>query len=52
MYLLNNLSPFDKNKFVRALDEAVGLLSFDQVFLKILVPLQQRVGDLWHEGKI
>ena len=50
--LIDSLSPFDKNKFVRALDEAVGLLSFDQVFLKILVPLLQRVGDLWHEGKI
>lgn len=50
--LIDSLSPFDKNKFVRGLDEAVALLSFDQVFLKILIPLQQRVGDLWHEGKI
>ena len=50
--LIDSLLPFDKNKFIRALDEAVVLLSFDQVILKILVPLQQRVGDLWHEGKI
>ena len=50
--LIKSLLPFEKNKFVRGLDEAVALLSFDQVFLKILIPLQQRVGDLWHEGKI
>jgi len=50
--LIDSLLPFDKNKFIKALDEAVVLLSFDQVILKILVPLQQRVGDLWHEGKI
>ena len=50
--LIASLTPFDKNKFTRALNEAVSLLSFDEVFLKIFIPLQRRVGDLWHEGKI
>jgi DNA-binding transcriptional MerR regulator/methylmalonyl-CoA mutase cobalamin-binding subunit len=50
--LIESLRPFDKNKFIRTLNEAVSLLSFDEVFLKIFVPLQQKVGDLWHEGEI
>ena len=50
--LIASLRPFDKNKFVRALNEAVSLLSFDEVFFKIFVPLQRKVGDLWHEGEI
>jgi len=50
--LIASLSPFDKNKFVRELNVAVSLLSFNEVFLKIFIPLQRRVGDMWHEGEI
>jgi len=50
--LIESLRPFDKNKFIRGLNEAVSLFSFDEVFLKIFIPLQRKVGDLWHEGEI
>ena len=50
--LIKSLRPFDKNKFVRALNEAVSLLAFDEVCVKIFIPLQRKVGDLWHEGEI
>ena len=50
--LISSLTPFDKGKFVRALNEGVSLLPFDEVFYKVFVPLQRKVGDMWHEGKI
>ena len=50
--LIASLSPFDKNKFVSELNEAVSLISFKEVFFKIFIPLQRRVGDMWHEGQI
>ena len=50
--LIDSLIPLDKNKFIRTLNEAVSLVSFDEAFFKIFIPLLRRVGDLWHEGKI
>jgi MerR family transcriptional regulator, light-induced transcriptional regulator len=50
--LIESLRPFDKNKFIRGLNEAVSLLSFDEVCVKVFIPLQRKVGDLWHEGEI
>ena len=50
--LIDSLIPLDKNKFIRTLNEAVSLVSFDEAFFKIFIPLLRRVGDLWHKGKI
>ena len=50
--LIDSLIPLDKSKFIRTLNEAVSLLSFDEAFFKIFIPLLRQVGDLWHEGKI
>ena len=50
--LISSLIPFDKEKFIRALNEGTSLLPFDEVFYKIFVPLQKKVGDMWHEGEI
>ncbi|QPJ62429.1 MAG: cobalamin B12-binding domain-containing protein [Candidatus Nitronauta litoralis] len=50
--LLSSISPLDRNKFVRLFNEYSALLPFDEVFYKIFIPLQRKIGDLWHEGKI
>jgi MerR family transcriptional regulator, light-induced transcriptional regulator len=50
--LVSSFTPFDRIKFVRALNESASLLAFDEVFYKIFIPLQRKVGDLWHQGKI
>jgi DNA-binding transcriptional MerR regulator len=50
--LISSLAPFDKGKFVRTLNEGVSLLPFEEVFYKIFIPLQRKVGNMWHEGKI
>jgi MerR family transcriptional regulator, light-induced transcriptional regulator len=50
--LVSSLTPFDRVKFIRALNESTSLLAFDEVFYKIFIPLQRKVGDLWHQGKI
>jgi DNA-binding transcriptional MerR regulator len=50
--LVSSLIPFDRVKFIRAFNESVALFSFDEVFYKIFIPLQRKVGELWHQGKI
>ncbi len=50
--LVSSINPLDKERFIRILNEGVSLLPFEQVFYKIFVPLQLKVGDMWHEGKI
>ena len=50
--LVSSIIPFDRVKFIRALNESASLLAFDKFFYKILIPLQRKVGDLWHQGKI
>jgi DNA-binding transcriptional MerR regulator len=50
--LVSSITPLDKGKFIRTLNEGVSLLPFEDVFYKIFVPLQLKVGDMWHEGKI
>ncbi|CCQ90109.1 putative Regulatory protein, MerR family, Cobalamin B12-binding [Nitrospina gracilis 3/211] len=48
--LVNSLSPFQRQQFDRRFNEAVALLPFEEVFFKILIPLQHRVGDMWADG--
>jgi DNA-binding transcriptional MerR regulator/methylmalonyl-CoA mutase cobalamin-binding subunit len=50
--LIELLDPLDKASFERRLNGAVAVVPFDEALHGILLPLQQRIGDLWHEGKV
>ncbi len=50
--LLSSISPLDRTRFIRLLNESSALFPFDEVFYKIFIPLQHKIGDLWHKGKI
>ena len=44
--------PLDKSAFENRLREIMVLLPFEEVFKRVLVPLQIRVGELWFDEKI
>ncbi|MBM4138560.1 MAG: cobalamin B12-binding domain-containing protein [Nitrospira sp.] len=46
------LDPLDKIRFEQKLNGAVAVISFDEAVQRILLPLQLRVGELWHEGRL
>jgi len=46
------LDPLDKTQFERKLNGAVAVIPFEEAVQRILLPLQRRVGELWHEGRI
>ncbi len=46
------LVPLNRIHFEKKLNEIFTLLPFADVFQRVLVPLQIRVGELWFEGKI
>jgi methanogenic corrinoid protein MtbC1 len=50
--LLKSLQPIDAIAFERKLNESIAILPFEEALIRILIPLQYRVGDLWHEGKL
>lgn len=50
--LLAALDPFDRVTFERRLNGAVAVIPFEEALLRILLPLQERVGELWHEGRL
>ncbi len=50
--LLSAISPLNRTRFIRLLNESSAIFPFDEVFYKIFIPLQRKIGDLWHEGKI
>ncbi len=50
--LISSILPLDRNRFIRLFNECAALLPFDEVFNKIFIPLQRKIGELWHEGKI
>jgi DNA-binding transcriptional MerR regulator/methylmalonyl-CoA mutase cobalamin-binding subunit len=50
--LVELLDPVDKVSFERRLNGAVAVVPFEEALHGILLPLQQRIGDLWHEGKL
>jgi DNA-binding transcriptional MerR regulator/methylmalonyl-CoA mutase cobalamin-binding subunit len=50
--LLKSLQPIDSIAFERKLNESIAILPFEEALIRILIPLQYRVGDLWHEGKL
>ena len=50
--LVELLDPLDKTSFERRLNGAVAVVPFEEALHGILLPLQQRIGDLWHEGRV
>lgn len=50
--LVGSLDPLDKAGFERRLNGAVAVIPFEEAVQRILLPLQQRIGELWHEGRL
>src|SRR4026207_836851 len=50
--LVGSLDPLDKAGFERRLNGAVAVIPFEEAVHRILRPLQRRVGELWHEGRL
>lgn len=50
--LVATLDPFNREAFERRLTGAVAVIPFEEALIKILLPLQERVGLLWHDGKL
>jgi len=50
--LMGLLDPIDKAGFERKLNGAVAVIPFEEAVQRILLPLQRRVGELWHEGRV
>jgi MerR family transcriptional regulator, light-induced transcriptional regulator len=50
--LENYLIPLDTISFEKRLNELIVLLPFEEVFNRILIPLQIRVGELWSDEKL
>ena len=48
--LVGSLDPLDKAGFERRLNGAVAVIPFEEAVQRILLPLQRRVGELWHQG--
>ena len=50
--LLSTLDPFDRVTFEKRLNGAVAVVPFEEALHGILLPLQEQVGQLWHEGQV
>jgi methanogenic corrinoid protein MtbC1 len=50
--LMGSLAPIDKAGFERRLNGAVAVIPFEEAVQRILLPLQRRVGELWHQGRL
>jgi len=50
--LLSKLNPFDRVIFEKRLNGAVAVVPFEEALHGILLPLQEQVGQLWHEGHV
>ena len=50
--LVGSLDPLDKAGFERRLNGAVAVIPFEEAVQRILLPLQRRVGELWHQGRL
>lgn len=50
--LISRLDPLDKSRFEQQLNAAVAVIPFEEAVQRILLPLQRRVGELWHEGRV
>jgi len=50
--LMGALTPLDKAGFERRLNGAVAVIPFEEAIQRILLPLQRRVGERWHQGHL
>ncbi len=50
--LVSHLEPLDKSRFEQKLNGAIAVIPFEEAVQRILLPLQRRVGELWHEGRL
>jgi len=50
--LIGSLDPLDKAGFERKLNGAVAVIPFEEALHRILLPLQCRIGELWHKGRL
>ena len=50
--LVSTLNPLDRVTFEKRLNGAVAVVPFDEALHGILLPLQERVGQLWHDGQV
>jgi MerR family transcriptional regulator, light-induced transcriptional regulator len=50
--LLSALDPFDRITFEKRLNGAVAVVPFEEALHGILLPLQEQVGQLWHDGHV
>jgi methanogenic corrinoid protein MtbC1 len=50
--LMGALDPLDKAGFERRLNGAVAIIPFEEAIQRILLPLQRRVGERWHQGHL
>jgi methanogenic corrinoid protein MtbC1 len=50
--LMGLLAPIDKAGFERKLNGAVAVIPFEEAVQRILLPLQRRIGEQWHEGRL
>jgi MerR family transcriptional regulator, light-induced transcriptional regulator len=50
--LMGSLDPLDKTGFERRLNGAVAVIPFEEAVQRILLPLQRRIGELWHQGRL
>jgi len=50
--LIGLLDPLDTAGFERKLNGAVAVIPFEEAVHRILLPLQRRIGELWHENRL
>ncbi len=50
--LVEAVSLHDLNFFERKINGALAVIPFEEALQRFLFPLLERVGDLWHQGKI
>jgi DNA-binding transcriptional MerR regulator len=50
--LLSSLNPFNRVIFEKRLNGAVAAIPFEEALHGILLPLQEQVGQLWHDGHL
>lgn len=50
--LVEAIQENDRVTFERKLNGAVAVIPFEEAHQRFLVPLQERIGELWHDGSI
>ncbi len=50
--LLSSLNPLNRVIFEKRLNGAVAVIPFEEALHGILLPLQEQVGQLWHDGRL